>query len=128
MIDLEPDLKVTQTLGVRATVEGRCPPPTHRFVMPSSRAGNYSVVVGDGLLDPRSPVIASALGGQRALLVTTPTVASHYAASFDALAREQKISYDTLVLACDEAHKTLARVETICRRALDMQIERRGVL
>jgi 3-dehydroquinate synthetase len=109
-------------------MEGRCLPPTHRFFMPSPRAGHYSVVVGDGLLGPRSPEIASALGGQRALLVTTPTVASHYAASFDALAREQQISYDTLVLACDEAHKTLARVETICARALDMQIERRGVL
>jgi 3-dehydroquinate synthase len=96
--------------------------------MPSSRAGHYCVVVGDGLLSPRSPVIASALGGQRALLVTTPTVARLYAASFDALAREQQISYDTLILACDEAHKTLAKVEIICARALDLQIERRGVL
>lgn len=88
----------------------------------------YDVVFLDGLLNPHQPYLADLLANRRALLVTTPTVARLYGAQLRALIDSQALDLSVLELTCTERDKNLDLVSRVCVRALELDIDRRGVL
>jgi 3-dehydroquinate synthetase/predicted NBD/HSP70 family sugar kinase len=91
----------------------------------ASSGRSYDVRFQDGLLDS-SEQLASLLGSRKALLVTTPTVATLYRSELE---RQLKIlNIPVLILACNERRKTLDQVKRVCQEAYGKCLDRRGVL
>lgn len=96
------------------------------FTMPHTRRAEYPVYFSPDLFKPPFSVLAEFVAGRRALLVTTPTVNELHGASLDAFC--ETFQSDRLVLCVDEESKTHAAAERICRRALELGLDRRAVL
>jgi 3-dehydroquinate synthetase len=88
----------------------------------------YDVLFLEGLLHPTRPFLADILGKRRALLVTTPTVARLYGSRLRALIDAHALDVSVLELACSEQNKNLDLVSRVCGRALELGLDRRGVL
>jgi 3-dehydroquinate synthase len=81
-----------------------------------------------GLLDPATPALAKVVGCRRALLVTTPTVARLYGDRLASQISAHGLDISILKLACTEQSKSLDLVSQVCARAVELGIDRRGVL
>jgi 3-dehydroquinate synthase len=86
------------------------------------------VVFLEGLLGPSVRFLAERLGGRRALLVTTPTVARLYGRELVAQLGARGADLSVLELACTEQGKCVDLVSRVCREALERGLDRRGVL
>jgi 2-epi-5-epi-valiolone synthase len=62
------------------------------------------------------------------LLVTTRTVYARHGASVRAFCSRRNRTVDMLVLSVDEQTKTASSVELICRKALELDLDRRSIL
>jgi 3-dehydroquinate synthase len=96
------------------------------FTMTHARRAEYPVYFSPDLFKPPFTVLAEFVAGRRALLVTTPTVHELHAPSLNAFC--ETFQADRLVLSVDEESKTHATAERICRRALELGLDRRSVL
>ncbi len=88
----------------------------------------YEVDVVEGLLAPRDPCLARALGGRRAVVVTTRTVESLLGPALRAYVRQHGLDAVIVVLDLNEQAKTLETAIGICDRALEVGLGRRDVL
>jgi 2-epi-5-epi-valiolone synthase len=89
---------------------------------------DYDVVFLEGLLNPSLPFFRDLLGGRRALLVTTPTVARLYGPGLIAQVEAHALDLSILELACTEQSKSLDLVSQVCSQALELGMDRRGML
>jgi 3-dehydroquinate synthase len=102
------------------------------FVMPCNRRTSYPVVLAPSVFDsPVSPLIEM-LSGRRVLLVTTPTVYELHGESFRKFGNHQSLNkrtkIDILVIPVTEKSKDYAAVERVCRKSMDIGLDRRSVL
>ena len=96
----------------------------------SVRAGTarYNVQMTVGGLDACSEVLHRTIGNEKALIVTTPTVARLYAREVFQLLHARNDAVRMMILDCTEALKTVDQVICVCKEALDFGIGRRGLL
>ena len=89
---------------------------------------SYDIVVGHGLLAEAARHVGPLLPRPRAVVVTDETVAAlHLPALRDALAAGS-IAVDEAVVPAGEASKSMAGLERLLDRLLDLQVERRDVI
>jgi 3-dehydroquinate synthase len=88
----------------------------------------YRVSLANRVLDPSSQLLAKALNGSRALLITTPTVYDHYGNHLVQLVEAHGLDLACEVLELREPQKTFESVEKICELSLRYGIGRSGVL
>lgn len=86
---------------------------------------HYQVELVEGLLGSERSPIEEILRGRRAMLVTTPTVASLYGSE---LAATIPAGTPVITLHCTEENKSLRMAERLCRIASEHGIDRKGVL
>jgi 3-dehydroquinate synthase len=91
-------------------------------------AKSYGVFLLEGLLDPATPLLGDLLDGRRALLVTTPTVARLYGPELARHLGARGLDVSLFVLGCTEQSKSLDLVSLVCDRAVELGMDRRGVL
>src|SRR5262245_46745226 len=96
------------------------------FVMPCTKRRSYPVVSVPHVLT--STMLQALIGDRRSLLVTTPTVYALHRASIRAFCGSGDGSIDPLILSGGEESKTCATIELICRKALDLRLDRRSIL
>lgn len=89
--------------------------------------GGYEVSVERDLLAPGAARIPEAIGGRRAFVVTTPTVAAQYAAPLHRLLSAAGVSHALCVLPLREHSKTLESVSVVAVRAREAGLGRRDV-
>jgi 3-dehydroquinate synthase len=89
---------------------------------------DYDVVFLEGLLSPAAPFLADLVAGRRTLVVTTPTVARLYGPGLRAQVDAHALDLSVLELACTEQSKDLDLVARVCARALELGLDRRGLL
>jgi 3-dehydroquinate synthase len=89
---------------------------------------SYRIALLTGLLDSSSQIVGDLLGNRRALLVTTPTVAALYANRLAENLLEQGRDVALMELACTEQNKSLEMAARICQRAMELSLDRRGVI
>ena len=96
--------------------------------MPCAKQWSYPVIAVPHVFDsPQSP-LALLLRDRRALLVTTPTVYALYGDSVREFSRKVRCALDVLVLSVDEESKTHSSVERICRKTLELGLDRQSIL
>jgi 3-dehydroquinate synthase len=96
------------------------------FVMPCTKRRSYPVISVPNVFD--SALLAALLGDRQALLVTTPTVYALHGAPIRAFCSSRIRSIETMVLFVREESKTYSSVERVCRRALELSLDRRSIL
>lgn len=97
----------------------------HRRVSSAPRY-SYDVIL-QSHIDQTVDTLAAQLAGRRTIVVTTPSVDKRYAS----LVRSPRLEPDVrgvLVLDCNEATKSLARVEQICAASVRHGVDRDWVL
>jgi 3-dehydroquinate synthetase len=94
------------------------------------RAGStsYDVQLTAGSVGTCCESLLAGIGGRKALIVTTPTVSTLYASEiFQRLCRRHDcISF--LVLECNESTKSLELVAQVCKKAIEISLDRKGLL
>lgn len=88
----------------------------------------YNVQMTVGGLDACSEILHETIGMEKALIVTTPTVARLYAREVFQLLLARNNAVRMITLDCPEALKTVDQVTCVCKEALDFGIGRRGLL
>jgi 3-dehydroquinate synthase len=88
----------------------------------------FDVTLVDGLLHPRTPLIADLLRGRRSIFVTTPTVARLYGGRLLGYAKSNGLDGSLMFLECSEANKDLDHAARVCEFALEHGCDRRAVL
>jgi 3-dehydroquinate synthetase len=92
--------------------------------MDCAARSQYHVTLCDSLLHPANLTLQQAVGGRKALLITTPTVARLYGAAMRAALPDVPV----VVLDVCEDSKSMQYVEAVCREALARGLDRRGIL
>jgi 3-dehydroquinate synthase len=85
----------------------------------------YPIHIGTGLLGQRE-LVAAARPGRQVLVVSNPTIAEHWLQP--ALAGLEGAQLETLLLPDGEAYKTLATLDLILTRLLELRFDRRCTL
>src|SRR6187431_2842576 len=96
------------------------------FVMPCTRRRSYPVIWAPNVFD--SALLPTLLGDRRALLITTPTVYALHGDRVRTFCSIGNRAIDTLILPVGEESKTHSSVEHICRKALDLGLDRHSIL
>ena len=91
-------------------------------------AKSYDVFLLEGLFSAGSTLLADIIGSRRGLLVTTPTVAALYGPGLLKQIDRHGLDIAILVLDCTEQNKSLDFISKICSRALELKLDRRGLL
>ena len=88
----------------------------------------YTVQMTAGGLNACSELLYKTIGNEKALIVTTPTVARLYAREIFQSLHAKSDAIRMLTLGCTEALKTVDQVTSVCKEAMDFGIGRRGLL
>ena len=88
----------------------------------------YTVQMTVSGLNACSEILHQAIGGEKALIVTTPTVARLYATEVFQSLRAKNDAVRMMILDCTEALKTVDQVASVCKEAMDFGIGRKGLL
>ena len=88
----------------------------------------YDVHVARGALDEVGSVVAASTRARRALLVSQPPVADHYADRVEASLRDAGLELTRHVFADGEANKTAATLQDVWGAAAAVPMERRDVV
>jgi 3-dehydroquinate synthase len=89
---------------------------------------SYEVHMTVADLDACSRVLAPMLASKRTLIVTTPTVSRLYGSDLVARLRRTNDDISYMVLECTEAKKAIDQVTSVCDRAIEIGLDRKGVL
>jgi 3-dehydroquinate synthase len=87
----------------------------------------YPIHIGDGLLRGAADLLP-AKARQRAVIVTNAVVAAHHLATLQAALRERGVRADVVLLPDGEAHKSLATLDDLLTRLLELRAERSTTL
>ncbi|MEJ7668365.1 MAG: 3-dehydroquinate synthase [Casimicrobiaceae bacterium] len=87
----------------------------------------YSIEIGEGVL-ARVGAALAAQGIRRAIVVTNATVAAHWLAPLNASLTASSIATESLLVPDGEMHKTLATLETLLTRLVELRAERSTML
>jgi 3-dehydroquinate synthase len=88
------------------------------------RDGDYAVMIGPGLTARAAELIEGQLGRVKCGIVTDANVAARHLAPLEASLRAAGRYADTVVLAPGEGRKSFASLARLCRRLLQMGLER----
>lgn len=97
-------------------------------VIQANRTREYEVRMPELPLGLDAPALVQAVGGRRALLVCSPTVARLYAQRLYRALRNENANAHFLVLDSSEATKTVDQVVSVCEAAQEAGMDRRAVL
>lgn len=89
---------------------------------------SYDIVVGNGLLERAGAEIAPLLRRPRTVLVTDESVAEHHLMPLQSALREHDIASDGIVIPAGEASKSMAQLESLLERLLELNVERRDMI
>jgi 3-dehydroquinate synthase len=89
---------------------------------------SYPIHIGRALIERAGALMAPALPQPRAIVVTNPIVAAHWLDPLRASLAAAGIDASTLTIGDGEARKTLATIEEIVTRLIEMRAERRTTL
>ncbi len=87
----------------------------------------YSIEIGEGVL-ARVGAALAAQGIRRTIVVTNATVAAHWLAPLNATLTASSIATESLLVPDGEMHKTLATLETLLTRLVELRAERSTML
>ena len=85
---------------------------------------SYPVHIGAGLLAQAGTLVRPRLSAPRTVIVTNPTVASHWLAPLRESFSAEGIASETIVIPDGEAHKTLTTLNDVLTRLLELRAER----
>ncbi len=88
----------------------------------------YFVKITDLFLDASNTELSEVIKGRNCLIITTPTVHRLYYKQLIHQLHSHRVRAKIFVLDCDEKSKTIDSVNRICRYALEMDLDRGGVL
>jgi len=94
----------------------------------AKRDRGYKVAIVERFQEAGGELLAELIGSRNTLVVTTPSVARLHTDRVVAGLRHSGCSPRMLVLNCDETNKTFEQVNVVCRAALEMKLDRRGLL
>jgi 3-dehydroquinate synthase len=89
---------------------------------------SYPIHVGPGLVGAAGRLLAPLLPVPRAVIVSNPVVAAHWLAPLRAGLVAAGIAVDTVLVPDGEAHKTLATLDAVLTRLLELRVERSTTL
>ena len=87
----------------------------------------YAIEIGEGVLTRVGAALA-AQGIRRAIVVTNATVAAHWLAPLNAGLTASSIATESILVPDGEVHKTLATLETLLTRLIELRAERSTIL
>lgn len=88
---------------------------------------SYPIHVGAGVLGHAGDVVAS-LGARRAIVVTNAAVAAHWLAPLRASLAGAGMACDTILVPDGETHKSLATLNDVLTRLIELRAERKSLL
>jgi 3-dehydroquinate synthase len=88
---------------------------------------SYPIHVGAGILSRAGDLLAQ-LGSRRAVVVTNATVAAHWLAPLRTSISGAGVGVDVVLVPDGEAHKTMATLNDVLTRLLELRAERSTVL
>ena len=91
-------------------------------------ARSYDIAIGSGLLAGAGRAIGDVAGGSRAVIVTDANVAPHHLAGLEAAVGRDVGLIASVILQPGEATKSFAELEHLCRRLLELEVERGDVV
>jgi 3-dehydroquinate synthase len=94
----------------------------------ATRARQYEVRMLEAPLERTVSVLAQALGGRRALVVSSLTVSRLYGERLYRALRAENPDVNCLVLRCSEATKSVEQVVSVCDAAQAAGLDRKAVL
>ncbi|EYF01007.1 sedoheptulose 7-phosphate cyclase [Chondromyces apiculatus] len=89
---------------------------------------SYDVQIAHRVLDPDNDALARRIGGRRALVVTTPSVARLHGEALQGYLARHAPDTDVVTLECSEDHKSLRLVARLCHEAQQRGLDRKAVL
>jgi 3-dehydroquinate synthase len=95
-------------------------------VKAGQKAYEVHMTVAD--LDACCRVLGPMLGSKRTLFVTTPTVSRLYGTALFSRLRSINDAISYMVLDCTEATKAIDQVTSVCDRAIEIGLDRKGVI
>ena len=91
------------------------------------RDRSYPIHVGAGLL-ARAGELCAGVGARRAIVVTNAAVAAHWLAPLRAALVGAGLSCDTILVPDGETHKSLATLNDVLTRLIELRAERKSLL